>query len=378
MSTAPRAAAPAKRDSDTMDTFVDSSWYFLRYCSPHSRGGPFDPAAVRDWMPAAQYVGGVEHAILHLLYSRFFTKVLHDLGHDRLRRTVPGSDEPGRGHQRGPGYEQVPGQRGRPGRHIDEFGVDAVRLTMVFAGPPEADIDWADMSPGGSVKFLQRAWRLSGDVTSAPGAPARGGDLALRRATHRTVAECDHLLESQRFNVVVARTMELVNVTRKAIDSGCGPADPAVREATEAVAILLSLVAPYTAEEMWERLGHQPTVARADGRSSTPSCWWRTRSPRSSRSRARSGRGSRSLPTSPTPTWRRWPCRTKQSVRAIDGRGAQGDRARAQAGQRGALSPRARSSEVRSMPVAIVTDSTASLPPRWRRTTASGWCPSRW
>src|SRR3954452_23568647 len=132
---------------------------------------------------------------------------------------------------------------------------------MVFAGPPEEDIDWADLSPGGSLRFLQRAWRLSGDVTSTPGTPAAGGDLALRKATHKTVHEAEQLLDSHRFNVVVARVMELVNVTRKAIDSGCGPEDPAVREAAEAVAILLSLVAPYTAEEMWARLGHEPTVA---------------------------------------------------------------------------------------------------------------------
>ena len=119
------------------------------------------------------------------------------------------------------------------------------------------------MSPGGSLKFLQRAWRLSGDVTSAVGVAPEGGDVDLRRTTHKTVHECAALVEAHRFNVVVARTMELVNATRKAIDSGCGPADPAVREAAEAVAILLSLVTPYVAEEMWERLGHEPSVARA-------------------------------------------------------------------------------------------------------------------
>jgi leucyl-tRNA synthetase len=149
------------------------------------------------------------------------------------------------------------------GDMIDEYGVDAVRLTLVFAGPPEDDIDWADVSPAGSLKFLQRAWRLSGDVTSQPGAPAEQGDEALRKVTHRTLHEIEQLLDAHRFNVVVARVMELVNATRKAIDSGCGPADPAVREAVEAVAIALSLVAPYTAEEMWARLGHEPTVARA-------------------------------------------------------------------------------------------------------------------
>ena len=125
------------------------------------------------------------------------------------------------------------------GEQLEAFGVDAVRLTLVFAGPPEDDIDWANMSPDGSLKFLQRAWRLSGDVTSAPGTPAEGGDVALRRVTARTVHDAAELVESYRFNVVVARVMELVNATRKAIDSGPGGADPAVREAAEAVAVLL-------------------------------------------------------------------------------------------------------------------------------------------
>jgi leucyl-tRNA synthetase len=141
--------------------------------------------------------------------------------------------------------------------------VDAIRLTLVFAGPPEDDIDWADMSPSGSLKFLQRAWRLSGDVRSPVGTSPEGGDPALRKATHKTLHDAEQLIEGYRFNVMVARTMELVNATRKAIDSGCGPEDPAVREAVEAVAVLLSLVTPYVAEEMWERLGHEPTVARA-------------------------------------------------------------------------------------------------------------------
>jgi len=151
----------------------------------------------------------------------------------------------------------------RLGEQLTAFGVDAVRLTLVFAGPPEDDIDWADMSPAGSVRFLQRAWRLSGDVSSAPGTAPAGGDVELRRVTARAVHEAGELIDDFRFNVMVARIMELVNATRKAIDSGCGPADPAVREAAEAVAIMLSLVAPYTAEEMWARLGHEPTVARS-------------------------------------------------------------------------------------------------------------------
>jgi leucyl-tRNA synthetase len=259
----PSCGGAAKRDSDTMDTFVDSSWYFLRYCSPQYTDGPFDPEAVRRWMPAEQYVGGVEHAILHLLYSRFFTKVLHDMGMVDFVEPFTALLNQGQVINQGKAMSKSLGNGVNLGEVIDEYGVDAVRLTMVFAGPPEDDIDWADLSPGGSLKFLQRAWRLSGDVTSDPGVDAASGDVTLRKATHRTVHEAGQLIEGHRFNVLVARVMELVNTTRKAIDTGCGPADPAVREAVETVAILLSLVAPYTAEEMWERLGHEPTVAKS-------------------------------------------------------------------------------------------------------------------
>jgi leucyl-tRNA synthetase len=134
---------------------------------------------------------------------------------------------------------------------------------MVFAGPPEDDVDWSDVSPSGSVKFLTRAWRLSGDVKSEPGIDFSKGDLGLRKAVHKALHDAAFAVESFRFNVAVARVMELVNATRKAIDSGCGPADPAVRESVEAIAIMLSLVAPFTSEEMWERLGHKPCVALA-------------------------------------------------------------------------------------------------------------------
>ncbi len=259
----PRCGGPAKRDSDTMDTFVDSSWYYLRYCSPHDDTQAFDPDKVNLWMPAEQYVGGVEHAVLHLLYSRFFTKALHDMGLIDFEEPFSALLNQGVVINQGKKMSKSLGNGVDLGQQLAEYGVDAVRLTLVFAGPPEDNIDWADMSPAGSLRFLQRAWRLSGDVTSAPGTSPVDGDVALRRVTHRTLRETETLLDSHRFNVMVARMMELVNATRKAIDSGPGPQDPAVREATEAVAILLSLVAPYTAEEMWFRLGHEPTVARA-------------------------------------------------------------------------------------------------------------------
>jgi leucyl-tRNA synthetase len=259
----PKCAGPAKRDADTMDTFVDSSWYYLRYLNPKLETAAFDPQQAKEWAPVDQYVGGVTHAILHLLYSRFFTKVLFDMGLVNFTEPFTRLLNQGMVVMDGSAMSKSRGNLVKLSDELNAHGVDAVRLTMVFAGPPEDDVDWADVSPGGSKKFLGRAWRLAGDVTSPVGVDFNSGDLALRKATHRALNDAQLAVETYRFNVAVARTMELVNVTRKAIDNGCGPSDPAVREAAEAVAIMLSIVAPYTAEEMWERLGFQPTVALA-------------------------------------------------------------------------------------------------------------------
>ncbi|KGA21025.1 hypothetical protein GM51_3950, partial [freshwater metagenome] len=259
----PKCGAPAKRDADTMDTFFDSSWYFLRYTSTDRHDVAFDKKAVETWLPVDQYVGGVTHAILHLLYSRFFTKVLHDLGHLNFVEPFTRLLNQGMVLMDGSAMSKSRGNLVRLSDELANHGVDAIRLAMVFAGPPEDDVDWSDVSPSGSVKFLNRAWRISGDVTSPAGTDFSKGDLALRKVTHKALHDVGFAVESFRFNVAVARVMELVNATRKAIDSGCGPADPAVREAAEAIAISLSLVAPFTAEEMWEILGHKPGVALA-------------------------------------------------------------------------------------------------------------------
>ena len=259
----PKCGAPAKRDADTMDTFFDSSWYFLRYTSTDRHDVAFDKKAVETWLPVDQYVGGVTHAILHLLYSRFFTKVLHDLGHLTFIEPFTRLLNQGMVLMDGSAMSKSRGNLVRLSDELASHGVDAIRLAMVFAGPPEDDVDWSDVSPSGSVKFLNRAWRISGDVTSAPGADFSKGNLELRKITHKSLHDIGFAVESFRFNVAIARVMELVNATRKAIDSGCGAADPAVREAAEAIAISLSLVAPFTAEEMWEILGHKPAVALA-------------------------------------------------------------------------------------------------------------------
>jgi leucyl-tRNA synthetase len=261
--TCPKCGAAALRDTDTMDTFVDSSWYFLRYPSSTNHNEPFSRKDIDTWLPVDQYVGGVTHAILHLLYSRFFTKVLHDIG--MLGFTEPFTRLLNQGMvvMDGSAMSKSRGNLVRLSDELENHGVDAIRLSMVFSGPPEDDVDWAEVSPSGSVKFLSRAWRLSGDVTSKPGVDFATGDVALRKATHKALHDAAFAVESFRFNVAIARVMELVNATRKAIDSGPGAADPAVREAVEAIAIMLSLVAPFTSEEMWERLGHKPAIATA-------------------------------------------------------------------------------------------------------------------
>ena len=259
----PQCGKSARRDSDTMDTFVDSSWYFLRYVSPRYADGPFDPQAIREWGAVDMYVGGVEHAILHLLYARFFTKVIRDLGLIEHGEPFKALMNQGQVLNGGKAMSKSLGNGVNLGEQLDQFGVDAVRTTMIFASPPEDDVDWADVSPAGSQKFLARAWRVAQDVTSEPGVDAASGDANLHKLVARTVHDVKQLLDAGKFNVVVAKTMELVNATRKAIDSGPGGANPAVREAAETIAILLSLYAPYTAEDMWHVLGHDNPVLTA-------------------------------------------------------------------------------------------------------------------
>jgi leucyl-tRNA synthetase len=256
----PKCGGTARRDTDTMDTFVDSSWYFLRYCSPHYRAGPFSVEAVRRWAPVDLYVGGVEHAILHLMYSRFFVKVLYDMGMVDFSEPFTRLLNQGQVINQGRAMSKSLGNGVDLGEQLAAHGVDAIRLTMIFASPPEDDIDWADMNPDAQVKFLGRVWRLAAEAGAAATGPG-AGDGELRKVTHRTIDEFTRLVESSRLNVAVARLMELASATRRAIDSGPGAADPAVREAAETLVVLLSIFAPYTAEECWELLGHEPSVA---------------------------------------------------------------------------------------------------------------------
>ena len=259
----PKCSSPARRDSDTMDTFVDSSWYFLRFLDPNSGEVAFDTEKAKSWAPVDQYVGGVTHAILHLLYARFFTKVLHDMDLIDFDEPFTRLLNQGMVLMNGSAMSKSRGNLVRLSEQLDEHGVDAIRLTMSFAGPPEDDIDWADVSPAAASKFLARAWRVANDVASDVGVDPKTGDTEMRKHTHGFLKSFGEAIEGFKFNVGVAKVMELTNALRKAIDTGPGPSDPAVREGAEELAKALSLYAPYAAEEMWSVLGHQPSVALA-------------------------------------------------------------------------------------------------------------------
>ncbi|WP_133543628.1 leucine--tRNA ligase [Microbacterium sp. BK668] len=266
----PETGQPALRDPDTMDTFVDSSWYFLRFLSPGDEAEAFSPREADKWAPVDSYIGGVEHAILHLLYARFITKVLFDAGFIEFTEPFTSLVNQGMVLLGGSKMSKSKGNLVEFAASMVDPGADAVRVAIAFAGPVEDDINWEDVSTVGAQKFLSRAWRIAKDVTSAPEVVWAEGDQALRRVTHRLLADAPGLIEQTKFNVVVARLMELVNATRKTIDSGAGSADPAVREAAEVVAMILDLFAPHTAEEMWETLGYQPFVGLVPWRQADP------------------------------------------------------------------------------------------------------------
>ena len=267
----PSCGRAARRDTDTMDTFVDSSWYFLRYLNPQYEDGPFDPERVRRWLPIAEYIGGKEHATGHLMYARFLTKVLYDLGLVHFTEPFTRLTNQGQVLMNGRAMSKSLGNLVDLQQQIAQYGPDAVRVTMIFAGPPEDDIDWADVSPTGSVKWLNRVWRLAGDIGPGEiGGDASGGDTDLRRTVHRLIDQTTTLMESKRLNVAVARLMELTSVLRKAVDGRPGAADPAVREGAEALVRMLSCFAPFTAEEAWERLGGTGFVSVQDWPTADP------------------------------------------------------------------------------------------------------------
>jgi leucyl-tRNA synthetase len=304
--TCPKCSRPAQRETDTMDTFVESSWYFARYACPYFQEGPLDKKKVDYWMPVDQYIGGIEHAILHLLYARFFTKVLRDLG--MLSQDEPFTNlltqgmvrkETTRCAKHGWLFPQevkdgkcalcgTPVEIGRtekmskskknvvdPDELIDRYGADTIRLFCLFASPPEKDLDWSDQGVEGAFRFLKRVWRMVNNnlKTIENVRPYKGkGDLPeelknLRRKTHQTIRKVTEDIEERfHFNTAISAIMELVNTIYQldlnSIDSPFR--NEVLREAIEATIILLSPIAPHIAEELWLILGYKESISKRD------------------------------------------------------------------------------------------------------------------
>jgi leucyl-tRNA synthetase len=261
----PSCGGDARRDTDTMDTFVDSSWYFLRYLSPRASDVPFERSAVDRWMPVQHYTGGINHAILHLMYARFFTKALFDLG-------LVGFTEPflqllnqGMVIMQGSAMSKSRGNLVVFAEELERHGADVIRVTMLFAGRVEDDVDWATMSAFGTQKWLGRVWRAVNVAASrsAAGIAPSGAASGLRRLTHRTIQGVTADLEHIRYNTAVSKLMVLTNDLVKAVDA-LGELGADVREAAESLVLLLAPMAPHLAEELWrEVLGHDSSVHRS-------------------------------------------------------------------------------------------------------------------
>ena len=278
--TCPRCKGPGRRETDTMDTFVESSWYFARFaCADHDKS-PLDFERVKYWMPVNQYIGGIEHAVLHLLYSRFFTKVLRDLGYLEVDEPFLNLLTQGMVIKDGAKMSKSKGNVVDPDEMVETYGADTVRLFCLFAAPPEKDLEWSAQGVEGASRFLGRVWRLVADHRdslrgTAPyaGNGSLGKELAeLHRKTHLTIKKVtEDIRDRFHFNTAIAAVMELVNQLYQTIDAR--PDDPAfwpvVREAVEAALLLISPIVPHIAEELWQELGHSESLMK------TPWPTWR-------------------------------------------------------------------------------------------------------
>jgi len=274
----PKCGGPGRRECDTMDTFMESSWYFMRYTSARKEDGPFDPAALKYWMPVDQYIGGIEHAILHLLYSRFYVKALRDLGYTELAEPFQNLLTQGMVLKDGAKMSKSKGNVVDPNSMIERYGADATRLFILFASPPEKDLEWSDAGIEGAYRFLNRVWRLAEELADAgalaplgpvaalselggePSGPARD----LRRKEHDTVRKVTRAMENKfQFNTAIAALMELVNemyaLKDGLKDTPQGAAT--LSSALSTVLTLLSPVAPHLCEELWGCMGHREHLA---------------------------------------------------------------------------------------------------------------------
>jgi leucyl-tRNA synthetase len=247
----PRCGGEARRETDTMDTFVDSSWYFLRYADAHNDHAPFDREIVDYWLPVNQYIGGVEHAILHLLYARFFVKVMNDLGLVGFREPFARLFTQGMLYRDGAKMSKSKGNTISPDEYVERYGADAARMYLLFIGPVNQDAEWQDAGFEGIVRFLHRLWRTVLEQSERPAVEPLP-DTPLARKAHRTIAKVtDDIGRRFALNTPISAVMELVNEIQRQ------PDDPAARFASETAVSLIQPYASHVAEELWERLGHE-------------------------------------------------------------------------------------------------------------------------
>jgi leucyl-tRNA synthetase len=258
--TCPKCGKPARRETDTMDTFVDSSWYFLRYADPHNQARPFDKDKADHWMPVDQYTGGIEHAILHLLYSRFFMKVLYDAEMVSVDEPFMALFTQGMIHRNGYVMSKSKGNGITPDYIVEKYGADTGRVYELFIGPPDQDAEWNDRGVDGVARFLHRVWRLvlGEEDEVVPGAPAVSSE-DLTRKLHETIDKVSRDIDAFRFNTAVSALMELANLMQDYLQAG-GPRDEAWEAVSRDLARLLGPFAPHLAEELWQRQGREGLV----------------------------------------------------------------------------------------------------------------------
>ncbi len=264
----PQCGKAARRETDTMDTFVQSSWYFLRYCCPDFQDGILDRQRVDHWMSVDQYIGGIEHAVLHLLYARFFTKVLRDLGHTSADEPFINLLTQGMVIKDGAKMSKSKGNVVDPDALITKYGADTARLFSLFAAPPEKDLDWNDQGVDGSFRFINRIWKLVHEhldairkAGSVEVASLTTDERNLRRAVHKTIRKVTEDVEERfHFNTAIASVMELLN-TLQAYEGGSSQSDAIMKEALESVVLLMAPFVPHVTEELWLRMGHSTPLS---------------------------------------------------------------------------------------------------------------------
>jgi leucyl-tRNA synthetase len=256
--TCPKCGGPGKRETDTMDTFMCSSWYYLRYCSPHDTEFAFNPAKTRYWMPVDIYTGGAEHAVMHLFYSRFFTKALRDMGLLDFSEPFTRLFNQGTITAQHAKMSKSRGNVVNPDKYVADIGADAVRAYLMFVGPWELGGDWNDSGIGGISRWFNRVWKLVTE-TYQPGAPDAEAEAELIRKTHQTIRKVNTDIDKLQFNTMLAALMEFTNYLAPAKETAKVSAE-AWSQAVDSLVLMLAPTAPHLAEELWQQMGHEYSV----------------------------------------------------------------------------------------------------------------------